>query len=272
MILDTFCQKIRKIKFAVFEKTRWRLKTSKNHLPQKPSSYHHQIWSAHTPYGPTSWAQTSSRSDRKWIFGEFFSIRQKKSFSPIGRSCPGRTGSDINMRISLSETRNTVTCLEQKKSSHFISTSGQKIPKVKKVKIAFFQKVVIFSHMLRGNRKQYSFALFSILQQTVSFSQHKKSHDDRTGNRFSANFQTSSISSSRVRHLGHQLTSRVTYGTQAHGNRLVRQRTVMGTTYQKSSEINFDSFRQMGSEVGQFQHIKHARTPLWLILTADYVM
>ena len=34
-ILDTFYQIFSEIKFAVFAKTRWRLKTSKNHLAQK---------------------------------------------------------------------------------------------------------------------------------------------------------------------------------------------------------------------------------------------
>jgi len=151
---------------------------------------------------------------------------------------------------------------------HFRSAGSQS----QKSQNRIFPKQVPRGRMLRANRKQNSFALFAVVQRTVSCSQHKKSHDDRTRNRFSANFQTWSIWSSRVRHLGHQLTSRASYGTVGHRNRRIRQRTVIGTTYQKSSKIKFDSSEQMASKVGQNRHCQHAKTALWLILTTDYVM
>ena len=108
-------------------------------MSQKSSRYIIQIWYNDGPSGPTRPAGTAGRSDKKWIFGEFLNIGQKKSFSSIERSDCGSTGSRINMRISLLETRNTFGCSDGARFSIFISTSGQKIPKVKNVKIAFCQ-------------------------------------------------------------------------------------------------------------------------------------
>ena len=99
----------------------------------------HKIWWACGACGPTCWAKTSGRSDRKWIFGEFLNMGPKKSFWSIGGSSPGSTGSRINMRISLLETRNMVGCSDGARFSIFISTSGQQGRKVKNVKIAFFE-------------------------------------------------------------------------------------------------------------------------------------
>ena len=132
---------MRKIKCDVSEKTRWRLKTSKNHFAQKSYSYLAQIWSKHVSAGTWYPARRAGPWDRKWIYGEFSNVHHKKSFSSIGRSDCGRTGSDINMRISLLETGNTFGCSDGARFSIFISTSGPKIIKVKNVKIAFFQNM-----------------------------------------------------------------------------------------------------------------------------------
>ena len=83
--------------------------------------------------------QTSGRSDKKWIFGEFSNVDHKNVFSPIERRCSGRTGSDINMRISLLETRNRAGCTEGGHMVTSISTSGQQGHKVQNAKIAFCQ-------------------------------------------------------------------------------------------------------------------------------------
>ena len=90
-----------------------------------------------------SWAYMLSQNLRsirpEMDFWRIFENFKKKSFSSIGAHDCGRTGSDINMRISLLETRNTVTCPHGARFSIFISTSGLWGLKVKKVKIAFFQ-------------------------------------------------------------------------------------------------------------------------------------
>mgnify|MGYP003423162642 CR=1 FL=1 len=130
---------------------------------------------------------------------------------------------------------------------HFRSAGSQS----QKCQNRIFRKQVIRGRTPRANRKEYSHALFAVVQRTVSCAQHKKSHGDRTKNGSWANFQTWSIWSSRVRHLGHQLTSRVSYGTEAHGCRGVRQRTIIRTTYQKRKKIKFDSFAQMTFKLGQ---------------------
>ena len=130
-----------KINWYVFEKTRWRLKTSKNHFAQKYYSYLAQIWSKHVPAGTWYPARRAGPWDRKWIYGEFSNVHQKKSFSQNERLDCGRTGSRINMRISPLDTRNITTCPNGARFSIFISTSGPKIIKVKNVKIAFFQNM-----------------------------------------------------------------------------------------------------------------------------------
>ena len=140
-ILDTFYQKIMKINWYVFEKTRWRLKTSKNHFSQKSNSYLAQIWSKHVSAGTWYPARRAGPWDRKWIYGEFSNVHHKKSFSQIGEREISGTGSDINMRISPLDTRNITTCPNGARFSIFISTSGPKIIKVKNVKIAFRQNM-----------------------------------------------------------------------------------------------------------------------------------
>ena len=132
---------MRKIKYDVSEKTRWRLKTSKNHFAQKYYSYLAQIWSKHVSAGTWYPARRAGPWDRKWIYGEFSNVHHKMSFSQNERLDCGRTGSRINMRISPLDTRNITTCPNGARFSIFISTSGPKIIKVKNVKIAFFQNM-----------------------------------------------------------------------------------------------------------------------------------
>ena len=141
VILDTFYQKIMKINWYVFEKTRWRLKTSKNHFSQKSYSYLAQIWSKHVSAGTWYPARRAGPWDRKWIYGEFSNVHHKKSFSQIeGREISG-TGSGINMRISPFDAGDPLVCDWHIICAKTITTSGQQGHKVKSAKIAFCENM-----------------------------------------------------------------------------------------------------------------------------------
>ena len=78
VILDAFYQNYSENEFAVSEKTRWRLKTSKNHLAQKSFSNLHQIWHDYAACGPTSYGRNRKSIGPEMDFWRIFKCRSEK--------------------------------------------------------------------------------------------------------------------------------------------------------------------------------------------------
>ena len=97
-----------------------------------------------------SWAYMLSQNLRsirpEMDFWRIFENFEKKSFQQNGASSPGQTGSDINMRISLLETRNIGACDDEPFFRYLFPLPVCGVSKSKKSKSHFFKTGQLGSH------------------------------------------------------------------------------------------------------------------------------
>ena len=97
-------------------------------------------------------------------FWRIFENFRKNSFWPIGGRSPGQTGSDINMRISLLETRNTVACLDGADFRYLFPLPVCGVSKSKKSKSHFFKTGHLGSHVARKPEVVFIRSLHSLTE------------------------------------------------------------------------------------------------------------